>query len=454
VVVSPTSLTIGEPAGSDTFTLRLTSEPTATVTINLSSSDTSECTVPASASLTTVNWQTGVTVTVSAVDDAVKDGSQPCTIQTTATSTDPVYNGATVSDVTVTVTDDDSAGVVVSPTSLTIGEPAGSDTFTLRLTSEPTATVTINLSSSDTSECTVPASASLTTVNWQTGVTVTVSAVDDAVKDGSQPCTIQTTATSTDPVYNGATVSDVTVTVTDDDSAGVVVSPTSLTIGEPAGNDTFTLRLTSQPTATVTVALSSSDTGECTVPVSASLTPVNWQTGVTVTVNVVDDAVKDGSQPCTADYGRSTDQAYDGATVSDVAITVTDDDRAGVVVSPTSLTIDEPAGSGTFNIRLTSQPTATVTIALTASDTSECTVPVSASLTTVNWQTGVTVTVNAVDDAIEDGSQPCAIQSTAVSNDPFYNTQTGSDVVVIVDDNDNSDLNSDTKLYLPNVIKN
>ena len=54
--------------------------------------------------------------------------------------------------------------------------------------------------------------------------------------------------------------------------------PTSgLTTTEAGGTATFTVRLTSQPTADVTVGLSSSDPGEGTVS-SASLTftPGNW----------------------------------------------------------------------------------------------------------------------------------------------------------------------------------
>ena len=111
--------------------------------------------------------------------------------------------------------DNDQAGVEITPTNLTVQEPNGSDTFTIRLTSEPTDTVTINLSSSDTTECTVsPASVDLTNLTWQTGITVTVSAVDDGLTDDIQSCTIITSSTSSsDPGYDGLEVPEVNVTV-------------------------------------------------------------------------------------------------------------------------------------------------------------------------------------------------------------------------------------------------
>ena len=84
--------------------------------------------------------------------------------------------------------DDDTAGITVSPTSgLTTTETGGSGTFTVVLTTEPTADVTIGLTSDDVTEGTVaPASLTFTAANWNTPQTVTVTGVDDVVDDGDQ----------------------------------------------------------------------------------------------------------------------------------------------------------------------------------------------------------------------------------------------------------------------------
>src|SRR5205814_2312799 len=159
-------------------------------------------------------------------------------------------------------TDDDTAGITVNPTSgLTTTEGGGTATFTMALTSQPTANVTIGLTSNDLTEGTVaPASVTFTSGNWNTAQTVTVTGVDDFGVDGAVAYTIVTAAaTSTDGIYNGRNAVDVGVTNTDDDTPGITVTPTSgLTTTESGGTATFTIVLNTQPTANVTVGLSSS----------------------------------------------------------------------------------------------------------------------------------------------------------------------------------------------------
>src|SRR5207245_1021340 len=258
ISVTPTSgLTTTEGGGTATFTVVLDSSPSANVTIGLSSSDLTEGTVaPASLTFTSANWNTAQTVTVTGVNDFVADGNVAYTIVTApAASTDPGYSGRNAADVGVTNTDNDTAGITVTPTSgLTTTEGGGTATFTIALTSQPTANVTVGLSSSDLTEGTVaPASVTFTPASWNTAQTVTVTGVDDFTVDGNVPYTIVTAAAaSTDPGYNGMNAADVGVTNTDNDTAGNTVTPTyGLTTTEAGGMATFTIALTSQPTASV-----------------------------------------------------------------------------------------------------------------------------------------------------------------------------------------------------------
>ena len=90
---------------------------------------------------------------------------------------------------------------------------------------------------------------------------------------------------------------DVAVTNTDNDAAGITVTPTpGLTTTEAGGTATFTVVLNTQPTADVTIALSSSNTdGRHGRPASLTFTTANWNVAQTVTVTGVDDAVVDGN---------------------------------------------------------------------------------------------------------------------------------------------------------------
>ena len=146
-------------------------------------------------------------MTVTGVNDVVDDGDISYAIVTAAaTSADPNYNLFDAANVLVTNTDNDVTGITVTPTSgLTTTEAGGTATYTIVLTSQPTADVTIAVSSSDTTEGTVsPSSLTFTPANWNIPQTVTVTGVNDAVDDGDILYSIiNAPATSADASYNG-----------------------------------------------------------------------------------------------------------------------------------------------------------------------------------------------------------------------------------------------------------
>ena len=84
---------------------------------------------------------------------------------------------------------------------------------------------------------------------------MTVTGVNDALDDGDIAYSIVTAAaTSSDANYNGLNAADVSVSNTDNDTAGITVTPTTgLTTTEAGGTATFTVVLASQPTADVTI---------------------------------------------------------------------------------------------------------------------------------------------------------------------------------------------------------
>ena len=433
LVLNKTSMTIDED-GSGTFTVALATQPTATVTVDVTSGDTAEATVsPQTLTFTTANWNTAQTVTVNGVDDA--DGAdETLDVTLDADSADTAYRALADVTVDVTVDDDDAAGLVLNKTSMTIDED-GSGTFTVALATQPTATVTVDVTSGDTAEATVsPQTLTFTTANWNTAQTVTVNGVDDA--DGTdETLDVTLDADSADTAYRALADVTVAVTVDDDDAAGLVLNKTSMTIDED-GSGTFTVALATQPTATVTVDVTSGDVAEATVsPQTLTFTAVNWATAQTVTVNGVDDADgTDETLDVTLD-ADSADTAYRALADVTVAVTVDDDDAAGLVLNKTSMTIDED-GSGTFTVALATQPTATVTVDVTSGDTAEATVsPQTLTFTTANWNTAQTVTVNGVDDA-DGADETLDVTLDADSADTAYRALADVTVDVTVDDDD------------------
>src|SRR5690606_11737528 len=107
-------------------------------------------------------------------------------------SSDPSVDASNTA--TGTITDNDTAGVTVSPISGNTTEGGGTATFTMVLNSEPTGDVTIPLSSSDTDEGTLLGVTGVTfnSTNWDLPQTITVTGVDDSVVDGDSTYAIIT----------------------------------------------------------------------------------------------------------------------------------------------------------------------------------------------------------------------------------------------------------------------
>ena len=231
--------------------------------------------------------------------------------------------------------------LTVNPTALTVAE-GGSEGYTVRLNSVPSGDVTVTPGSGDDDAATVSGALTFTTATWNVLQTVTVSGVDD--DDAVDETVTVSHQLSGAAEYANATVSDVEVTVSDDESAAVSISVTALTVTEGA-EGTYTVQLATQPSGDVTVTPGSGDDNVATVSGALTFTDGNWNTGQTVTVtgaeddDAVDDTVTVSHAVSGADYGTVT---ADG-----VEVTVTDNDQASVSISVTALTVTEGGATGT-----------------------------------------------------------------------------------------------------------
>ena len=143
-------------------------------------------------------------------------------------------------EVTVTITDDDTAGVTVSKSAVTVTEQdTTGDTYTVVLDSQPTANVTITIGGQTAADITAaPTPLTFTTTNWATAQTVTVTAGNDT-DTVTDTHSLTHSAMSSDTKYSGISIANVGVTVNDDDSANT--APTF-------PNSTYTRTLAENPT--------------------------------------------------------------------------------------------------------------------------------------------------------------------------------------------------------------
>ncbi|MEG5092807.1 DUF4347 domain-containing protein, partial [Microcoleus sp. B13-B4] len=366
ITVTPKAISTTEVGGKAEFTVKLNAAPTADVTIGLRSDNLAEGTVSTnSLTFTTANYDQPQPITISGVDDLVADGPIPYKIVTAAAvSTDVNYSNLDPDDVTVTNSDNETPGITVNPTAgLITGEDGTKANFTVVLNTQPTADVTIGLTSDNVAEGTVSTnSLTFTSANWDTAQPVTVTGLNDSIGDGDINYTIVTAATvSTDPNYSNKDVTDVSLSNKDDDTAGVSITPTATTATEGGANGSYALKLTSEPIAPVTINFNAPSEINAIAPVIFDST--NWNVAKTVTVTATDDSKAEGTHSSTiAHTVTSTDTKYSGQTVQDVNVAITDNETAGVSISPTQTTATEGGAAGSYQLKLTSEPIAPVTI--------------------------------------------------------------------------------------------
>ena len=452
VIVSTESVALGEGEAGE-YTITLGSQPTAEVTVSIVGHAGSEVTLGGDTlsndhklTFTAAKWSTAQTVTVTANqdDDAIDETDVELTH--VAESADSDYNSISVGSVTVTVTDDDTAAVTVSPTHLSVTE-GDSGTYEVSLSSQPTSDVTVTIAGHADSDVTLSGltlnndKLTFTAADRTAVQTVTVTAAEDPDAGTDAPVDLTHTAASSDPDYVGISisVSSVMVTVTENDTATVTVSPTRLTVPE-IDIGTYTVTLSHVPTSDVTIDITvSCDPGSCEVttnPTQLTFDASNWDTAQTVTVIAGnDDDAIDDEVTITHAVDKDSADEYAQFDLADVTVTVTDNDMAGLSVSPDLIWVLEE-GTGTFTVVLTSEPSDDVTVAVASADPSIATVTEGASLTftTTNWDTAKTVTVSGADDP--DTNQETVVVTASATGggyDNLYDT-----VTVTVTDNDHA----------------
>ena len=428
LIVSSSDLALTEGSDKD-FTVKLTAAPVGgNVSVVLTKSGSEDVTFsPSSLTFTPSNWGTPQTVTVDAAedDDGVKDTAG---ISLSATGAD--YIAIADKNVKIEVTDSDSPGLTIDPSTLNPGEGKSKD-FTVKLTVAPTGgNVSVALTKSGSGDVTFsPSNLTFTSSNWESTQTVSVSAAedDDATDDIAN---ISLSASGAD--YEGVT-GGIDIDVGDDDTRGLSVSSSTLGLTEGSTKD-FTLKLETQPSGgEVSVAVTVSGSDDVTIsPASVTFTDSNWSVPQTVTVSAAedDDGIKD-----TASVSLSASGADYGGISAKVTVEASDNDTLGLTIDPSSLKVTEDDDEK-INVKLTTKPSGgdgNVSVALTRSGSDDVTLsPANLTFTPSNWGSAQTVTISAADD--DDGADDTASISLAASGADYGNVSDSLEVKVDDDD--------------------
>jgi len=440
---------IREAGGQATYTLVLDSQPTAPVTVTLEPSSRITVAPPTQTqtntlTFTSTNWNLPQTVTITAVDDFVDRGDvYDETVDHTVASADPFYNPAPVLAATnppqpavirVTVRDDDEAGLAVTPQTLTVAEGGPGATYGLRLSSQPTATVTVSIAQSGAPLTINPATLTFTAQDWNIAKTITVTVEDDAIQLPPRAATISHSAASADQYYRIAAGPALPVTVNDDDEAEIRVMEQALTVEEGGPGATYGVKLATQPTADVTITMAPSGTPLIIAPATLTFTTQNWDTAQIVTVTVEDDAIQLPPRAATISHSAASDDPYYRIAAGPaLAVTVNDDDVAGIVLRPNAVELVEGGPDVAYGVYLNSRPARTVTVTLSP-DPQITADPPALTFTPERWNIPQQVTLRSPFDGIAQGTRTTRVGHRATSaGDPFYNGAVATLAATIVE---------------------
>ena len=336
-----TIITEGSSTGTDSITISINTQPLSRVSVTVTdisstrqvqiTTGTAEQILAGTVSTVVTNtvtlffdnfnWTIPQQVNFTAVNDSAAEGDHNAIITFAVQSSDLDFNGLLVDKIRINIVDNDP-GVLLTNTDggIDVQEgDTGGDTFTLRLMTQPTSQVSITMG--DSSQLTVmPISLLFTSSNYSSPQTVTVRAVDDATVEGTHNGMVTFVVASSDSNYSNvsivglttaASVSSTLARIRDNDTRVRITESNGSTKMKEGGSDTYTIVLTTQPSAEVNVTLTVSGQDVAVLQTTLTFTSVNYAVPQTVTVNGFRDNFIEGAETFTISHrAYSTDTNY------------------------------------------------------------------------------------------------------------------------------------------------
>jgi len=441
----------GDGSTTDTYQVKMNSDPTSTVTITLAETvdHHSELIITSSTTLTFTGgsggtWDDYQTVTIASVDDDYDEPTDEHSghITHTAASSDPRYDGQS-RQINPTIHDDDVAGITLTEAggSTAVDEDGDpdSDTYTVVLNTRPYEDVVISVTDDDEAY-TDKSSLTFSNSDWSSAQTVTVTAFKDYIDEVTEPhsATVSHSVSSSDNKYNGMSLSSVSVSITDDDAAGVQIPDKDDEVDEGAtGDGYYDIVLTSEPVGTVTVTIVDFDEQfEAMSPLTFN--SGNWNSSQRVTVTATNDDVDEAATHLHYIWNSfsSTGPKYTSGFVG-VGFTITDNDDAGMILTESGGSTDVTEGGATdsYTVVLESDPNMTVTV--TMANDADLQSMTALTFNAGNWNSAQPVTVTANDDSLDETSpETSTITHTVTSSNTDYNGYALGNVDAAVTDDD------------------
>ena len=406
------SITAGSAVAEGTvasFTLSASPAPGSAVTLKYTVTQSGLFVASGDLSTQTVSMGTGSgTITVPTVDDSLDEANGSVTVTLNSGTGYSVHNSDGAA--TVTVTDDDVTEVSFGTATSSDAEGSGTKTVRVNLSPAPATSLTLNYTVSGTATSGSDYTSIGTSVSVPSGsssVNISVPIRDDSADEVDETVIITLAAGSHYTIDNSANVH--TLTITDTDVPAVSFSASASNIAEGGGSKNITVNISPAPATGFTVGYTVSGTAtsgsDYTAP-SGSLSVAAGQTTATIAVAVLDDsAVNESSETVILTLSPGT--GYTKGSPSVHTLSINDNDGTPTVrFNTSSATIMEgPNKAQSVRINLSPAPSSQITLRYNIGGTATAGSDyntLSGSKTVAGGSTSTTITINIIDDSIED----------------------------------------------------
>ncbi|MEC4983930.1 MAG: Calx-beta domain-containing protein, partial [Oscillatoria sp. PMC 1076.18] len=382
-----------------------------------------------SGTVTIAPGETSTTITIEITDDNLDEADETFTVALTAPS-----NANIVDDTgTATILDDDGKPNLVIDDAI-VNEDDGVVVFTINLDAPSGQEISLDFNTVEgtaTNNDFTPTTGTLTIPAGQTTATITVPIVDDNLDEPDESFSIQLT----NP--NNVNLSDDTATATIDDNDGLPeISIDDVTVSEGDVEAVFTVSLTGETSQDVIVDFTTNDESAIAssdyTSTSGSVTITAGETSATITVPILDDLIDEPGETFTVDLSNPINaEIVDNQGVG----TITDNDLP-VEISIDDITVNEADGIANFTVSIDQAISQAVTVDFTTADgdaiaeidyrTASGTIVIPAG------QTTTTISVNLVEDQINEPDETFSVNLTNPSSNARFGDDTG--IATIIDD--------------------
>ena len=451
VSISVTDADAGESSNNGQFTVTMSKSSDKDTVIGYTVSGSADGTdfILLSGEVTILAGETIAVIEISVIDDAILEGNETVILTLIGTGDPDVAVDSVSNTATITITDDDLATATITANDADAAEPADNGQFTVTLSNAADQDTVISyvVAGDATPDVDYTAlSGTVTITAGETSARIDVSALNDDVLENDE--TIIVTLANIDSGDSDVTIGGAetaTITLLDDDTAGVIVTATGPTANESGVGGEFTVEL-SQLSDTDTV-IHYAISGDAAPDVDyaslqGTITIVAGETSATINVTAIDDGLLEDGENVTitlTGLGAADDDiivwAADSATV-----TIEDNDIAEVSVAANDADAGEAGDNGQFTISL-STPSDTDTVVLytisgdATGDVDYAALP--GSVTIAAGATSARIDINVIDDNVLESTETLTIRLDAIdSGDADISIGSADSATVTIDDDD------------------